>query len=637
MIELRCSVCGSTGSYNEIFELSKMEERDMGGQPDFSKGGSYESMVQKCPFCGYCAFDITKNILPQNKLLQSEGYKSILDSQDLKPAVRDMVAFAYLCEVCGVKDVSSRAYSFASAMLEQDGDLQGAELFSQQEVKLGLSHISSGNFKDKFDVKTYQYVIDALRRMKKFEKAIQLCDFAMAKTTSPLQKNLFLLEKSLCMNFISAPHKVENTNGEYGNFYPILVQSFACARNDADIISMHKKLRNYLETCVYFPIASGVDFIIRLEEENSPKSMDNLIKSLKNTYDEVLGREPEEEVETPKAEQQKESPKPVQVLTLESLKAEENAKQIKEQQNQEVQELQEKCQTLSDTLDQTYSNLSAERLQKEEYERQTFALQSEMRDVVFKSENEIYALKEKIKQLETELFYEKEEREQLAYLQLSESEKQQEYADDSIEEIINDALEEKIDDIIEEVLENDTPQEPKLAYSGEKVEIIQQGNGYVAGFSFTSMFAEKEECMAETLEEECEKETLEIYDEVEKDQSAAQFFQSEKCEEGESQRINDMCADLASSLLGIEDSEETLNVSPNIETEEEDEMAEFVLDDKTEDMIINIAKISGKIDISEVQGILLVGYKTAKETLDKIALGGRLVQDEEDVYKFIEG
>ncbi len=594
---MKCAVCEQISEYEELIDFSKLEESDLGGQPKFSDGGSYENMVQCCPVCGYCNFDITKNVLVANKLLQTEGYQYVLHSEDMEKSVAKMVAVAYIYECQNSYFISAKAYSYASKMLELRGEKESSQMFKEQEVRLLLMHISTEYFKKHFDIKIYQYLIDALRRLKKFDKAISFCDVALTKTHSSVQRNIFLLEKSLCMNYISDAHEFSQSNGEFNNFYQILIQGFTGKQNESVYKNTYLNMRSYLEKSVYFPIAEGADFILRVEQTDFA-GMDDMIIELTKTYDRVRGietdihseQEEKAEIKQPKASES------VKILTLSGIEKE-------QEENAEIEELRKA--------------LDAQMLKNQEQERMINIIQSEKEAVL----EEMDILYTHAKAEEAQLENLKEEESKLKQT-ITELEKEKAEIAGNLEETIKSRreltcefdmkiyqLESENKELSAKIEEMNNLQEVEeiepLEYATEKQ------NDTTPEF-FKSESVEFESTYEEEMESETEEELPEDFqEEIEEQTEESEAFEEEITEE-----------------VAQSNKEET--------GEDEEDMAEFVLDDITEDMILNIANISGQIDVSEVQGMLLVGYKDAKNALDKISADGKLEEIEEDVYKHIE-
>lgn len=604
MREMTCAVCGEISNQEEIIDFSKLEESDLGGQPRFTEGYSYESMVQCCPFCGYCNFDISKNVLAANKLLQTDGYQYIISSDDMEKPIANMAAVAYIYECQKSYYISAKAHSYASKMLEDRGETQRALMFKEQEVRLYLLYISSDYFKKNFDIKIYQYLIDALRRLKKFDKAIQFCDIALTKTYTSLQRNIFYLEKSLCMNYISGSHQFSNSNGEYNNFYQILIQGFTAVQSDKVYENTYMKMRSYLEKSVYFPISDGADFIIKIENTNSA-SMDEMIVELRKTYDRITGvitenQAPVKEIKMyPEIKHTEDIENQVSVLTLHS-------NEVEKEQQEEIANIKESIRVINSENQELLQSLNLAINEKEALSKEISIIRAENE----KLQEELQAAKQSIIQKDVEKAACQEE----------------------LEEVIKSRRELTADfdsNVYNLQSENEELQE-ELSILKEKYESDSQ----------TEEEQEKSDIAVET-------DPIEIYQDTEKEsfeEYESEYYpddiqpNNENNETKEDEEITDEMPEGDFNDLFEESSEIEKEIEYNNQQmgEDEEDMAEFVLDDITEGMILSIAQISGQIDVSEVQGMLLVGYKNAKEALDKIAGDGKLQEISEDVYKFIE-
>ncbi len=575
MREMKCGVCGEISEFEDAIDFSKLEECDLGGQPNLSGADSYEKMVQCCKVCGYCNFDITENVLSANKLLQTENYQYILNSKDMDKSVASMAAVAYIYETENDFLVSAKAHSYASKMCELKGDESKTLFFKEQEVRLLLMHVSTPSFKNNFDIKIYQYIIDALRRIRKFDKAIKFCDVALTKPCSAVQKNIFLLEKSLCINFISEPHKFTQQNGEFGNFYQILIQGFSGIQNQSVYKNTYLNMRSYLEKSVYFPIADGADFIMQVEDTNFA-GMDEMILALKETYDKVRNGE-SKKTETLQVEEIKEltkEEKEAKILTLAGIKEESDA-------IQKVAELEK----LAIELEEQNQQLLVD-LQRLEAEKETLLKEADiLYDDSEKAKQQLNALRESNEKLESD----------------------------------NATLESELNDTIQSRRElTATYDNSMYAKDKENAQLIEE-------IAILNELLKEQEPKNEIIEEEIQDDTYEI--ENNQDVAITETEEAEEAEEFEEEETQ-QAEEFEENFQAFENNDET--------GEDDEDMAEFVLDELTEEMILNIAQISGQIDVSEVQGMLLVGYKNAKYALDKIAGDGKLQEVSEDVYKYIE-
>ncbi len=700
MIEKKCSICGQISEYNETFDFSKMKDADLGGMPKFGEGQSFENMVERCPFCGYCNFDIEKNVLTANKLLQSEGYQYIINSGDMPTAIANMAGVAYIYECQNVLYVSARAHGFASKMLEDIGEGERSQMFKEQEARLLLLHIQTEYFKKHFDIKVYQYLIDALRRLKKFDKAIQFCEVALSKTYASVQRNIFHLEKSLCMNFISEPHEFGDKNGEFNNFYQILIGAFGSKQSVDVYKDLYDKTHAYLEKCVYFPIADGADFIIKIDKAENA-SMDEMIVKLRATYDEVRGVAKEngendtaknsdiqakaEEAVAEKKElnvypQIKKQPK---ILTLQSIEEEKDAvekyEKLKtahealEKENEEV--LSALVLAKNECEDLTHSvNILHGEVEKAEEKLKIANEELQNKEAILLNKNAIILEKDEMLERKEELLKASENMLSEREIAIADLKKQLVICENQISRLKNDdanlqiQLEEEIEllregnaksdldiyklqqEISSLKIENARLKEDTLAISNS------QSKEELSSFSpFESKFEESREVESKEETEEAEDAEYDFFadDELSETEETAitEDLTNEEYEEEDFSEIEFPDEEeISNSRKELENATEEDVLDGELESDfdgeyneytnefmgEDEDMAEFVLDDITEDMILSIAKISGQIDVSEVQGMLLVGYKNAKFALDKIAGDGKLSETEEDVYKYIE-
>lgn len=606
MMEIKCGVCGEITEFENPLDFSKLQDADLGGLPKFTGEDSFEKMVQCCPVCGYCNFDISNNVLTANKLLQSEEYQYIISSEDLDKSISSMMAVAYIYECQNSYYISAKAHSFTSKMLEDKGESERALIFKEQEVRLLLLHISTEYFKKHFDIKIYQYLIDALRRLKKFDKAIQFCDIALTKTYASVQRNIFFLEKSLCLNYISDSHEFGEKNGEFNNFYQILIQGFSLKQNENTYKDMFDKSRAYLEKSVYFPIADGADFIIKIDKTESV-SMDKMITELRKTYDSVLGLKDDlgndfTAVDTAKESTDKPKEDSVKIMTMQELEEEKSAlvkfESLKVQfdilQNENSEILKQLVAVTNEKEALTGEvNVLYSQCEKEQEKLQTANGEIEAKNA------EISNLQETTTSLEDEKTKINQE--------LQETIKsRRELTADFDQNIYNLELEnQQLKNRINELCENSACQ-PEIE---QQEEIIEENNeDYQPQEEFESDATNQEN--NESLESESTfEESAEETEETEEEVSEAEFGSEEPIFQDD--QINN-------------------------DNYEEDDMAVFVLDEITEEMILSIAKIGGQIDVSEVQGMLLIGYKDAKFALEKIAGDGKLQEVDEDIYQYIE-
>ncbi|MFI3128549.1 MAG: hypothetical protein R3Y18_00650 [Bacillota bacterium] len=628
MREMKCGVCGEISEFEDAIDFSKLEECDLGGQPNLSGADSYEKMVQCCKVCGYCNFDITENVLSANKLLQTENYQYILNSQDMDKSVANMAAVAYIYETENDFLISAKAHSYASKMCEQKGDEVQTLFFKEQEVRLLLMHVSTQDFKSNFDIKIYQYIIDALRRLRKFDKAIKFCDVALTKPCSAVQKNILLLEKSLCINFISEPHKFTQTNGEFGNFYQILIQGFSGIQNESVYKNTYLNMRSYLEKSVYFPIADGADFIMQVEE-TSFAGMDEMILALKQTYDKVRNGESEKpeilQVEDIKELTQEE--KEAKILTLKGIKEENDA--IKKA--EELEKLASSLQLENQTL--------LAKLQEVTAEKETLLKEADiLYDEAEKAKEELFSLREKTQKLESDNAILSSELDQTiqSRRELTASFDNSMYAKDCENAKLIDEIA-----ILNELLnEQDEKNEINMEDGENTPEEIRNDTYEIENNQDVEITEPEETIEDEKAVEDAGSEETDEFDDFFENDNLEEEIEEQEEEQEEPEEEQEEPEELE-EIMQAEEIEEIEEISQAEENnfekgEEYEDMAEFVLDELTEEMILNIAQISGQIDVSEVQGMLLVGYKNAKYALDKIADDGKLQEISEDVYKYTE-
>lgn len=211
-VSKKCCHCGTVAEYPLPADFKTAVPKYLDGKPFEDGNFELKRTVMRCPKCGYASFDVSKSILKDSSIVSSDEYESIIRSDLFPKYIGNYIAIGYIYEKQNEYYHASHAYLCAAWGCRDEKREKEAEILLEKAAKLILKHIGSAEFKAHPDLNMLQCAVDILRQIREFDNAKKLAAYALSKNLPEDMKKLFLLEQSLCDNYIYTPHAFKPEN-----------------------------------------------------------------------------------------------------------------------------------------------------------------------------------------------------------------------------------------------------------------------------------------------------------------------------------------------------------------------------------------------------------------------------------------
>ncbi|MBR1971172.1 MAG: hypothetical protein IKA18_01240, partial [Clostridia bacterium] len=262
-VMLRCSHCGTTAKYATPADFKFAVPEYLDGRPFEKDGFSIKNAVMCCPKCGYASFNVSKNILTDTRIIYRDEYEEIIKSDFLPKYINSYIAVGYIYENQKEYYNAAHAYLCAAWGCMDEGKKQESLILLENAAKLLLKHIGSEEFKAHPDLEKIQYAVDVLRQMRQFENAKKLAAYALRRDLPEKLRTIFLLEESLCDNYISKPHAYIPEKDTTIMSFEDLFRRFAESVNqdEKEKLRVYKEAFDFVNTVKCAQIVAGVDVL----------------------------------------------------------------------------------------------------------------------------------------------------------------------------------------------------------------------------------------------------------------------------------------------------------------------------------------------------------------------------------------
>lgn len=214
--ETAWGVCGTNSTQRVIGSTNTF-----GGSPDLdtrppemARSTIYHK-IQRCPSCGYCAYVISECLPNAETIIESDGYRNILENENRPDSASAFLALSYLQQQSGEFD--SAAWSaIAAAWICDDHE---NEQESQKCRLQGLSMIEkakaeSQEFSEEPGA-TQAVSIDLMRRVGMFEEAMSLAKVSLQSDDMlDIIQDIIRFEMELIKSKDTGVHTIAETEKE---------------------------------------------------------------------------------------------------------------------------------------------------------------------------------------------------------------------------------------------------------------------------------------------------------------------------------------------------------------------------------------------------------------------------------------
>jgi len=173
---VQCCVCGAKNKFSGIGSTNALGSADLDTRPSEMKRSTIFAWVQRCPECGYCAFNVGSPL---------EGAKSVVRSIEYKKQLEDStfpeLANSFLCKAMidrESKDYSAATWAliYAAWVCDDSGHASQATACRKRAADMLAIAEEQGQQMLHQEGADTAVLVDLLRRSGQFEKARQVIE-----------------------------------------------------------------------------------------------------------------------------------------------------------------------------------------------------------------------------------------------------------------------------------------------------------------------------------------------------------------------------------------------------------------------------------------------------------------------------
>ncbi len=194
----KCALCGEKSTHIEVISTNTL-----GGVPDLDTRppemmrSTMDMWVQECPVCGYCSPDISEAPENAKEVVQSESYNEQLKSEEYPELANRFLCWSMVEE--SSNELAGAGWSAVHAAWACDDATAGeaANKCRERAVGLFLKAIERGGDVAEQVGGPEAIMADLLRRVGKFELALEYCERGLNKETEELIEKVLNFEIEL--------------------------------------------------------------------------------------------------------------------------------------------------------------------------------------------------------------------------------------------------------------------------------------------------------------------------------------------------------------------------------------------------------------------------------------------------------
>lgn len=199
--EMQSFVCGNCGSKSDHVVLShsiELEPPDLDTRPGELLRSSLYCWVLRCPFCGYCAEDITSIHKLAGPVVDSPAYQAQLKDDRFPEKANEFICHALILERVGQYADAGWTCMHAAWICDDGSFQEAADLCRRMALRAWNVGKTKGQAFHESHASEFLIVSDVHRRLGEFEHALTACNLGAETEDLPeLLDHCFRLERAL--------------------------------------------------------------------------------------------------------------------------------------------------------------------------------------------------------------------------------------------------------------------------------------------------------------------------------------------------------------------------------------------------------------------------------------------------------
>ncbi len=208
-----CALCHKISTHGAIMSISIFGAPDLDTRPPEMARSTIDTQVQRCPFCEYCAPDISKSIKKASKIIRTEQYQQQLNNNKFPELANSFLCCALIEEKTGEYSKAGWSCVQAAWVCDDKSSICEAEECRKEAITLfQKARKKRQRFANKSGIEEVVF-IDLARRSNQFELALKLCNNALEKNPGRLITGTLKFQKQLIINKDADSHTMEEVSG----------------------------------------------------------------------------------------------------------------------------------------------------------------------------------------------------------------------------------------------------------------------------------------------------------------------------------------------------------------------------------------------------------------------------------------
>lgn len=212
--EVKCCVCGNKSSHRSIRSTNALGSSDLDTRPPEMMRSLIHYLIQRCPVCGYCSYDLSQCNLNTEEIVKSQEYQEFLNNRAIPEVAASFLALSY--EKQQAQQYSTAAWSAIHAAWICDDANQYEP--SKQCREMAIALIEQGEEKSQTIAdpvgESEAITIDLMRRAGMFQKAMELVEETKTINVDEIINQIICFEETLINSQDIGRHTVSEVLGD---------------------------------------------------------------------------------------------------------------------------------------------------------------------------------------------------------------------------------------------------------------------------------------------------------------------------------------------------------------------------------------------------------------------------------------
>lgn len=193
----KCVICSESSIQEIVDSTNAFGSPDLDTRPPEMERSTINTWIQRCPNCGYCNSDITKEIKGSSEIIKSENYLGQLNDENYPDLANEFLCYSIINDVIGDYYEAGWASVKAAWICDDEQNEDAAKRCRKRAIRIFNKVKDSGGIFAKQPGAEEAILIDLCRRSREFELASKLCNEALDKDLNEVIEKVIRLQALL--------------------------------------------------------------------------------------------------------------------------------------------------------------------------------------------------------------------------------------------------------------------------------------------------------------------------------------------------------------------------------------------------------------------------------------------------------